>query len=57
MKRRMLAVLMVWMLMLPAVSMAQSAVVDNGSDPQSRLNMRTQPSREASAVVPALRAI
>ena len=50
MKRRMMALMMALMLILPAAAMAHSAVVDNGSDPQSRLNMRTQPSRDASAV-------
>lgn len=38
------------LLILPAAAMAHSAVVDNGSDPGSRLNMRTQPSRDASVV-------
>jgi len=38
------------LLLIPVAAMAQSAVVDNGSDAQSRLNMRTQPSREASIV-------
>lgn len=33
---------------LPAL--AQGAVVDNGSDPGSRLNMRTEPSRDASSI-------
>ena len=50
MKRRMMALLMALMLILPAAALAHSAVVDNGSEPQSRLNMRTQPSRDASAV-------
>jgi len=50
MKRRMVALLAALLLMLPAAAMAYSAVVDNGSDPGSRLNMRTQPSRDASAV-------
>ena len=45
-----MALMMALMLILPAAAMAHSAVVDNGSDPQSRLNMRTQPSRDASAV-------
>ena len=31
-------------------TMAQSAVVDNGSDPSSRLNMRDQPSKDAGSV-------
>ena len=50
MKRRMMALLMVLMLILPAAATAHSAVVNNGTDPQSRLNMREQPSRDASAV-------
>lgn len=50
MKRRMLALVVALALILPAAAMAHSAVVDNGSDPGSRLNMRTQPSREASVV-------
>ena len=45
-----MALMMALMLILPAAAMAHSAVVDNGRDPQSRLNMRTQPSRDASAV-------
>ena len=45
-----MTLMMALMLILPAAAMAHSAVVDNGSDPQSRLNMRTQPSRDASAV-------
>lgn len=50
MKRKILALLMALLLMLPVAAMAHGAVVDNGSDPGSRLNMRTQPSRDASAV-------
>ena len=50
MKRRMIALLSALVLMLPAAALAHGAVVDNGSDPASRLNMRTQPSRDASAV-------
>jgi len=50
MKRRMTVLLAALLLMLPAMAMARSAVVDNGSDPGSRLNMRTQPSRDASAI-------
>ena len=49
MKRRLIGMLAV-MLLVPVVAMAQSAVVNNGSDPSSRLNMRAQPSREASVV-------
>ena len=50
MKRRMTVLLAALLLMLPVAAMAHGAVVDNGSDPGSRLNMRTQPSRDASAV-------
>ncbi len=50
MKKMMMALLAALILMLPTVALAYSAVVDNGSDPSQRLNMRTQPSRDASAV-------
>ena len=33
-----------------ACASAQSAVIDNGSDPSSRLNMRSAPSRDAGAL-------
>ena len=36
--------------LLPAWALAQSAVIDNGSDPGSRLNMRSAPSRDAKAL-------
>lgn len=45
-----MALLVMLALMLPAAAMAHSAVVDNGSDPGSRLNMRSRPSRDASAI-------
>ena len=38
------------LLLLPAFALAQSAVIDNGSDPGSRLNLRSAPSRDAQAV-------
>lgn len=38
------------LMLLPVMASAQSAVVDNGSDPASRLNMRSAPSRDAQAV-------
>lgn len=41
-----MALLMLW----GGQTMAQSAVVDNGSDPSSRLNMRDQPSKDAGSV-------
>lgn len=36
--------------LLCSVASAQSAVIDNGSDPSSRLNMRSAPSRDAGAL-------
>lgn len=38
------------LVLLPAFTLAQSAVIDNGSDPGSRLNLRSAPSRDAQAV-------
>ena len=49
MKKMYLALLLA-VLLLPGVALAQSAVVNNGSDPSSRLNMRSAPSRDAQAV-------
>ena len=49
MKMRLMALLTA-MLLVPVLAAAQSAVVDNGSDPASRLNMRAQPSRDAAIV-------
>lgn len=45
-----MALLMLW----GGQAMAQSAVVDNGSDPSSRLNMRDQPSKDAGSDRPVL---
>lgn len=50
MKKMMIVLLAALVLMLPAAALAYRAVVDNGSDPASRLNMRTQPGKDASAV-------
>lgn len=50
MTKRWICLLMLFMLLVPAAAMANSAVVDNGSDPASRLNLRTQPSRDAAAI-------
>lgn len=54
MKKRMKCGMMmtVFMLltMLSVCALAQSAVVNNGSDPASRLNMRTAPDKGAAAV-------
>lgn len=47
MKKR-LMMLLALLLMMPV--MAQGAVIDNGSDPASRLNMRSQPGKEAAVV-------
>lgn len=35
---------------MPAAMIAQSAVVDNGSDPQSRLNLREQPDKGSASL-------
>lgn len=50
MKKRLTMLLVMLMMAAPALAMAQSAVVDNGSDPASRLNMRSQPSKDAAVV-------
>ena len=50
MKMRLMGMLALMLLLVPVMAAAQSAVVDNGSDPTSRLNMRAQPSREAAVV-------
>ena len=49
MKRTIIFLLTV-MLLMPALAMAQSAVVDNGSDPESRLNLRAAPAKDAAAI-------
>ena len=49
MKKRLMGMLAA-MLLVPVMAMAQSAVIDNGSDLASRLNMRAQPSRDAEIV-------
>ena len=49
MKKRLMVSLAVLMALWGGQALAQSAVVNNGSDPNSRLNMRDQPSRDASA--------
>ena len=38
------------LLMMTSCALAQSAVVDNGSDPGSRLNMRSAPSKDAGSM-------
>ena len=50
MKKRLMVSLAVLMALWGGQALAQSAVVNNGSDPNSRLNMRDQPSRDAGAV-------
>lgn len=50
MKRRLIGLVALALLLAPVMAAAQSAVVDNGSDPASRLNMRVQPSRDAAVV-------
>ena len=49
-KRGCCAALMLALMFFGGAALAQTAVVDNGSDPGSRLNMRSAPSREASSV-------
>ena len=49
-KRGCCAALMLALMLFGGAALAQTAVVDNGSDPGSRLNMRSAPSREASSV-------
>jgi len=47
---RTLAAVCLMLMMLCASAAAQGAVIDNGSDPSSRLNMRSAPSRDAGAL-------
>lgn len=49
MKKKWMALLMA-LVLLPAAALAHGAVVDNGSDPGSRLNMRAQPGRDAAVI-------
>ena len=48
--RRLTGLVFVLLMLLCVSAQAQSAVIDNGSDPSSRLNMRSAPSRDAGAV-------
>ena len=50
MKKRLMVSLAVLMALWGGQALAQSAVVNNGSDPNSRLNMRDQPSKDAGSV-------
>ena len=42
--------LVMLLMMAPALALAHSAVIDNGGDPGSRLNLRKEPSRDAAAI-------
>ena len=50
MKKRLMVSLAVLMALWGGQALAQGAVVNNGSDPNSRLNMRDQPSKDAGSV-------
>lgn len=50
MKKRLACWGMALLMLCGGQAMAQSAVVDNGSDPSSRLNMRDQPSKDAGSI-------
>ncbi len=50
MKKRLALWGMALLMLCGGRAMAQSALVNNGSDPSSRLNMREQPNREADSV-------
>lgn len=48
--RRGLCLVLLSTCMLPSFALAQSAVVDNGSDPDSRLNMRKEPNADSASL-------
>ncbi|MBE5800206.1 MAG: SH3 domain-containing protein [Clostridiales bacterium] len=48
--RKICICLLALLLLVPSIAMAQLVVVDNGSDPSSRLNMRMAPERDAAIV-------
>ena len=50
MKKKMICLMAALMLLLPAAAFAAGAVVDNGGDPASRLNMRSAPSADAGVI-------
>ncbi len=50
MKKRLMVLLIMLLMMAPALAMAHSAVIDNGGDPSSGLNLRKAPSRDAAAI-------
>lgn len=50
MKKRLVCGIAAALVLLAGQAAAQSAVVDNGSDPNGKLNMREQPTREADSV-------
>lgn len=47
---RALACALIAALLLPACALAQSAVVNNGSDPESRLHLRAKPAKDAASL-------
>ena len=49
-KAALAAMLLAAMSLVSAGALAQTALVDNGSDPSSRLNMREEPSRESRSM-------
>ena len=50
MKKAMTCMLAMLLVMMCAAAFAQTAVVNNGSDPQSRLNMRSAPGTDAPSL-------
>lgn len=45
-----MALVCVLLALLPMLALAQSAVIDNGSNPENRLNMRSAPGKDAKAL-------
>ncbi len=50
MKKRLMVLMMLMMTVCGGRALAQSAVVNNGSNPDSKLNMREAPAKDADAV-------
>ena len=50
MKKMLICLMAVLMLLTPAAAFARGAVVSNGGDPASRLNMRSAPARDAGVI-------
>ena len=50
MKKRLMVLMMLMMTVCGGRALAQSAVVNNGSNPDSKLNMREAPTKDADAV-------